>query len=134
MNWNSTASIGAAAVLMAASALAAPAPAAAQESHVVEPGELDRATANHRSEEQAQREVILDALEHERVVEVAEEMDVDLVEARDAVRTLDGAALGQTADRAREVNQALAGGSDTIVISTTTLIIALLVLIIILVA
>lgn len=130
----STSTVAAAAVLLAASVLSAPASAGAQERHVVEPGELDRAAAEHRSAEQAQRQEVLDALEKERVVEAAERMDVDLEEAKDAVRTLSGAGLEKAADRARDVNQALAGGNDTIVISTTTLIIALLVLIIILVA
>lgn len=98
---------------------------------MVEPGELDRATADHRTEEEARRDAVLDALERERVAEVAEELDVDLVEARDAARTLEGAALEEAADRAREVNRRLAGGAATITLSTTALVIALLILLII---
>lgn len=134
MRRTSTSTVVAAAALLAGSALSVPGPLNAQERHVVGPEELDRAAAEHRSEEQAQRREILDALERERVVEAAERMDVDLTEARDAVRTLDGVALEKTASRARDVNRALVGGDDTIVISSTTLIIALLVLIVLLVA
>lgn len=130
MNRTSTASIRTAAVLLALSLLTVPATAGAQEQHVVEPGELDEAAASHRAEDQVRRDAILDALERRRVEEVAERLDVDLVEARDAVRTLDGAALERAAERARRLNRTLAGGAATITLSTTALVIALLVLLI----
>ncbi len=129
----SAATAGSLAALLAASMLAAPAPAEAQERHVVEPGELDRAAAEHRTEDQARRDEVLDALERERVREAADRMDVDLTEAREAARTLDGTALEQVAAKARDVNEALSGGQATITLSTTALVIALLILLLLVV-
>lgn len=119
-----------AATLLALSLVSAPEPASAQEEHVVEPAELSEAAAAHTTEEQARRDAVLEALEHERVEQVAAQMDVEMVEARDAARTLDGSALAKAAEKARELNRALAGGDTTITISTTALIIGLLVVLI----
>lgn len=125
-------SLGTTAILLVLSLLAAPEPAPAQERHVVAPGELDAAAATHVTEDQARREAILRALEHERVREVVEGMGVELTEARDAARTLDGSALARAAEKARELDRALAGGDATITLSTTALIlIGVLVLILV---
>lgn len=129
----SAATAGSLAAVLACSLLAAPAPADAQERRVVEPGELDRAAAEHRTEDQARRDDVLEALERERVREAAEQMDVDLTEARDAARTLDGAALERVAAKARDVNEALSGGQTTITLSTTALVIALLIVLLLVV-
>lgn len=104
--------------------------ARAQEAHVVGAGELDRITADHRSEAQQQRELLLDVLERERVAEAAGRMGVDLVEAREAARTLEGGALEEAAEQAREIDRSLVGGASTVTISTTTLIIVLLLILI----
>lgn len=117
-------------LLLAGSAL----PLGAQEAHVVERGELERATAEADRSDQARREAIRSVLEREKVRSVAEQHGIDLVRAKDAVATLDGDGLQRVAAQAERVNEALAGGDSTVVIGTTTLIIALLVLIIILVS
>lgn len=124
---------GTAAILLALSLVSMPQPAAAQEGHVVEPGELDEAAATHQTEDQAQREAVLEALEHEQVQEVAADMDVDLVEARDAARTLDGEELARAAETARELDRVLSGGVTTITLSTTALVLAVILLVILLV-
>lgn len=126
----STTSIGTVAALLSLSLLALPGTAAAQEGHVVEPGELDEAATSHRTADQERRDAVLEALEHERVQEVASQMDVDLVEARDAVRTLDGSALARAAEKARELERALVGGDTVITLSTTALVIGLLIVLI----
>lgn len=125
--------VGATAILLFLSLLTVPATAGAQEGHVVEPGELDEAAATHRTEDQARREAVLEVLEHEQVQEVAAEMDADLVEARDAARTLDGKALARAAETARELDRALSGGVTTITLSTTALVLVVILLVILLV-
>ena len=122
--------LGTAAILLVLSLVSGPQAAVAQEGHVVEPGELDEAAAAHRTEDQARRDAVLDVLEHERVQEVAAEMDVDLVEARDAARTLEGKALARAAETARELDRALSGGVTTITLSTTALVLIALLLVV----
>lgn len=124
---------GTAAILLALSLVSMPQPAAAQEGHVVEPGELDEAAATHQTEDQARRDAVLEALEHEQVQEVAADMDVDLVEARDAARTLEGEALARAAETARELDRALSGGVTTITLSTTALVLIALLFVILVV-
>lgn len=133
MNRISTTTVGTLTILLAVSLLGAPGTAVAQEGHVVEPGELNEAAATHRTEDQARRDAVLEALEHEQVEQVAEDMDVDLVEARDAARTLDGSALARAAETARELNRALSGGATTVTLSTTALLLIALLLVILLV-
>lgn len=130
MNRIAKTTFGTAAILLALSLVSGPQTAAAQEGHVVEPGELDEAAATHRTEDQARRDAVLEALEHERVQEVAAEMDVDLTEARDAARTLDGEPLARAAETARELDRALSGGATTITLSTTALVLVALLLVI----
>lgn len=129
-----TAAAWRAAAALAAAALLAPAGLAAQEGHVLTAEELDRAAGGAVEEAEADRRAVLDVLERSRVREAAEGLGLELVQAREAVATLDGEELARLAERAREVDDALAGGNDTITISATTLIIILLVLLIILVA
>lgn len=117
-------------LLLAGSAI----PLGAQESHVVERGELERATVEAERSDQAQRQAIRALLERDPVRSVAEEHGIDLVRATDAVATLDGDGLTRVAAQAERVNEALAGGDTTVVIGTTALIIGLLVLIILLVS
>lgn len=112
----------------------APALVSAQEGHVVDRGELERATAADDATDDARRAAIRSVLQREEVREQAAAHGIDLVEAMDAVATLDGGPLALVYERARTVDRALTGGDSTIVISATTLIIILLVLIIILVA
>lgn len=125
-----SAGLAAAALLLAGSAV----PLGAQEGHVVGRSEVERATAEADRSEAAQRAAIRSVLDREEVRSAAEASGIDLVEAREAVATLEGDELDRVATRASELDRALAGGDGTVVIGTTTLIIALLVLIIILVA
>lgn len=117
-------------LLLAGSAI----PLGAQESHVVERGELERATVEADQSDQARRQAIRAVLDRDPVRSVAEEHGIDLVRAKDAVATLDGSGLERVAAQAERVDEALAGGDTTVVIGTTALIIGLLVLIIILVS
>lgn len=111
-----------------------PAALAAQDGHAVERSEIERATAADDATDAARRAAIRSVLDRDAVRVEAEAHGIDLVRAKDVVATLDGEALARVAAQAERVDEALAGGDDTIVISVTTLIIALLVLIIILVA
>lgn len=102
----------------------------AQEGHVVDRAELERATAERAEGEEARRQAILSVLEHPQVGRTAEEHGIDVTRATDAVATLEGEALARAFDQAQKVEAALAGG-DQIVISSTLVIIVLLVLILI---
>lgn len=114
--------------------LAASSDLTAQEPHVVERAELDRATAERTVTEDARRDAIRSVLQRAEVQRTAEAHGLDITRAEDAVATLEGEALAGAFERARTVDQALAGGADMIVISSTTLIIILLVVLIIAVA
>jgi len=110
------------------------APAAAQQAHVVSPRAVTRTVDAATTPSGADRAALRELLGRPQAEAVASRYGLDLQRARDAVATLDGPELARLGSRARELNDELAGGADTIVISSTTLIIALLVLIIVLVA
>jgi hypothetical protein len=114
-------------------AILAPAMATAQQAHVVDRGTLDRMVAAQVQQDEADRRVIRDVLQRHEVREVARKAGLDIARAQAAVSTLSGAELKDAADRARQVNDQLAGGGN-IVISTTTVIIILLVVILLIVA
>ncbi|HTM03010.1 MAG TPA: hypothetical protein VL173_05880 [Vicinamibacterales bacterium] len=112
-------------------ALAAdPAPAA----HAAPQAALDALLQQHSPSAQAERDAVLRVLDQAQVKAVAGQMGVDLRQAKNAVRTLDGEQLARVSAQAKAVDQALAGGASTVVISTTTIIIGLLVLILIIIA
>ena len=119
---------------------AAAAPLGAQEAgdapgaHAVAPEEVRDVVAEQADAAEADREAVRAVLDRPEVEEVARTHGLDLTRARDGVATLEGEELSLVAERARQLDEVLAGGADTVVISTTTIIIALLVLIIILVA
>ncbi len=122
-------------IVLCASALVTLAgPVWAQQAHAIPSSQIDRTLTTRVTAASADRAALLRLLDRPETRSVAGRYGVDLERARDAVGTLDGPELARLGSRARDLNAALAGGSDTIVISTTTLIIALLVLIIILVA
>lgn len=123
--------------------VAAAAPLGAQEArdardasngHAVAPEAVRDAVAEKADAAEADREAVRAVLERPEVEDVARAHGIDLTRARDGVATLEGEELSLVAERARQLDEALAGGADTVVISTTTIIIALLVLIIIIVA
>jgi hypothetical protein len=116
---------------IASRALAAdPAPAA----HAASQAALDAVLQQHSTSAQADRDAVLRVLDQAQVKAVAGRIGVDLRQAKDAVRTLDGEQLARVSAQARAVDRALAGGASTVVISTTTIIIGLLVLILIIIA
>lgn len=105
-----------------------------QEAHAVDRAELDRATAERTVAEDTRRDAIRSVLQRPEVRSAAEAHGLDITRAEDAVATLEGEALAGAFEQARTVDQALAGGADSIVISTTTLIIILLIVLVIAVA
>jgi hypothetical protein len=77
---------------------------------------------------------VLRVLRHSEVARLASQIGLDLKRAESAITTLDGQELADLAARARDVDQALAGGQRSITISTTLIIIGLLLLILLIVA
>jgi hypothetical protein len=106
----------------------------AQQSHVISQRALDQAVQQRVSQEQADRDAIRSFLQNPAVSDVAARAGLPLDKAQAAVSTLQGDQLRQAADQARQVNDQLAGGSETLVLSTTTIIIILLVLLLLIVA
>lgn len=111
--------------------LAGSADLAAQDAHVVDRAELERATAERTAHEEARRQAIRSVLESPEVGETAEAHGIEVTKAKDAVATLQGESLARVYEQALEVQAALAGGDTTIVLSSTALIIILLLLILI---
>jgi hypothetical protein len=111
------------------------APAAwAQQTHVVTQRALDQAVQQRVTQEQADRDAIRTFLQNPAVKDVAGRAGLPIEKANAAVSTLQGDELRQAAAQAREVNDQLAGGSDTVVLSATTIIIIILVVILLIVA
>jgi len=108
--------------------------ATAGQQHLLTPGQLAAAVADHVARQDADRTAIHEALARPEVARMATSMGVDLARANAAVDTVAGAELERAADAARQVNQQLVGGASTIVISTTTIIIILLLIIILIIA
>ena len=107
--------------------------AAEQETHVADQAAIEKAISERSSEDDGNREAILELLRRPEVRELAGKVKVDLQHAETAVATLEGDELAELASLAREAESGLSGG-DTITLSTTTIIIGLLVLILIIVA
>ena len=108
-------------------------PAASAQDHVIGRAALDQAVQQRVSQEQADRQAILSVLQRRDVRDVAAKAGLSIEKAQTAVTMLHGKDLQQAAQRARQVQDNLAGGASTIVISTTTIIIVLLIIILIVV-
>jgi hypothetical protein len=106
----------------------------AGQQHVVPPGQLAAAVADHVAKQDANRAVVHEALARPEVQQVAASVGLDLTRASAAVDTMSAADLERAASAARDVNQQLVGGATTVVITTTTIIIILLLIIILVVA
>ena len=115
-------------VLLTASA----SPAYAQ-NHVVRPADLAAAVDAHVASQNADRAAIREALERPQVRDAATRIGIDLDPIAASIATLSGPELVGMAGAARQVNEALVGGSS-VTLSTTTIIIILLALILIIVA
>lgn len=107
--------------------------AGAQQSHVVDPGSIDRALAGRAEDTAAKHQSIRTALQQREVRRIADRVGLDIARAEAASATLDGAELDQLAAQARLVNEAIAGG-QTVTLNLLWVIIGLLILLIILVA
>jgi hypothetical protein len=106
------------------------APASAQTPHAAPPAAIDQALEQHAAAADDDRAAVLRILERPDVRALAAEMGVDVRRAQSAIATLDGEPLAELASRARQAEQALAGGQGgSITLSYTIIIIGLLVLI-----
>ena len=115
-------------VLLTASA----SPAYAQ-NHVVRTADLAAAVDAHVASQNADRAAIREALERPEVRDAATRIGIDLDHITASIGTVSGPELAGMAGAARQVNEALVGGSS-VTLSTTTIIIILLALILIIVA
>jgi hypothetical protein len=106
----------------------------AQERHAVPPAALAEAVAQHSASQDRDRVAVQEALSRPEVRAIANRTGIDIERVAAAVDTLGAEDLARAADAARDVNDVLVGGANTITISTTTIIIVLLVVILILVA
>lgn len=114
--------------------LALPAPALAQDRHVVDPAALADTVSGAVARDDAHRAAIHEALARPDVRELAAKSGIDLDRVNASVDTLNGSALVRAAAAAQQVNQTLVGGASTVVISTTTIIIALLLVLLVVIA
>lgn len=108
-------------------------PVQAQQSSVVQPGQIDQALTEEREATLAKRQAIRTALQQPEVQRVAEQLGVDIARAEAAVGTLSGADLDRAAAQAQAVNDEIAGG-QSVRLNLLWIIIALLVIILIIVA
>lgn len=106
----------------------------AQERHVISQRALDQAVQQRVTQEQADREAIRTFLQNPEVKDAAARAGLPIEKAQSAVSILQGDELRQAADQARQANDQLAGGSETVVLSTTTIIIILLIVLLLVVA
>jgi CHASE3 domain sensor protein len=109
---------------------AAGSPAWAQQQHVVDPADMNRAIAEKVDREKAEREQLLRVLDRAEVREMAEKMGLSLERAESAITTLEGEELTRLAAQAAETEDALAGGR-VVVISITTLLLLLILIVLI---
>lgn len=107
-------------------------PAYAQK-HVVHTADLAAAVDAHVANQNVDRAAIREALERPEVRDAATRIGIDLDPLTASIGTLSGPELAGMAAAARQVNEALVGGSS-VTLSTTTIIIILLALILIIVA
>lgn len=102
------------------------------ERHVVNPLHLYKLMQERVDRDRANRELIQRVLQRAEVREVAQRFGLNLHRAETAVPTLPSSDLEELAQRAGDVEEALAGG-DTLVITASTLVIILLLIILIMV-
>lgn len=103
------------------------APATAQE-HIADPATVRGAIASVQATDEANRAIVLRALERDEVRQMADRFGIDVAEASAAVSHMSGAELAELAAPARAV-AAQSGGNTTIVISVTTLLLLLILLV-----
>ena len=106
----------------------------AQNRHVVSPAAIAAAVDSHVASQNADRAAIREALDRPEVRDLATRAGIDLDHVTASIGTLSGPDLEGAASAARQVNEALVGGSSSVTLSTTMIIIILLALILIIVA
>lgn len=106
-------------------------PLAAQQAHVVDPGEMTRALADRQQQDDARRDQVRRVLDRSEARAVADQLGMDIADAQSAVDTLSGSELSELAGYADSVETSLAGGADTVVISVTTLLLILILIVLI---
>jgi Skp family chaperone for outer membrane proteins len=106
-------------------------PAFAQQAHVVNPADMEKAVAEKANRDEASREVLLRVLQRTEVREMAERMGLSVEGAESAVAMLDGEELTQLAQQAAGAEASLAGGASYVVISVTTLLLLLILIVLI---
>jgi hypothetical protein len=99
--------------------------------HVADSATLHAAVVEAQASDEANRAVVLNALEREDVRQMADRLGLDLKDARTAVRSLSGAELAELAQPARSIAADQSGGATTVVISVTTLLLLLILLVLI---
>lgn len=104
------------------------------DSHTITDQELRSAVGAEVESEAADRAVLQRVLSSEAVQSVGEDAGLDVERAQDGARLLEGQELARAASLARDVDNQLAGGQNTVTITTTTIIIVLLIIILIIVA
>jgi hypothetical protein len=109
-------------------------PSVSAQVHVAGQQTLDAAVQQHVRAAEQDRETVRLFLQRSEVRAIAGKYGVDIRRAESAVATMTPADLASIAAKARQADEALAGGQSNITISTTTIIILLLVLILLIVA
>lgn len=121
-------------VVLLGATLLAPGQIQAQEAN----GDLERelrSMVTEPSPADADRAVLRDFLDRDRVQEIAGERGIDAEQLQGRVATLDGEEASELAQRVRDVQDDLDQvGGDTLVISATTVIIILLIILLVAVA
>ncbi len=117
------------AVAVAISSLLLSSSAIAQQRHIVETAEINRALASHAATDQQNREIIANTLHQPQVAQLAERLGLDVARAENAVATLSGPELARLADHARASNTERAGGTQVVVISTTAILLIIIIII-----
>ena len=103
---------------------------AQQQTHVITRPALDQAVQQRVSQDESDRAALRTFVQNPLVRNVATKAGLSIDKAEAAVSTLQGDELRDAAERARVVNDRLAGG-DTLIISTTLIIIILLIVILV---
>ena len=115
--------IGLVAIVVAASVQ----PAAAAETHALDPATMQAAVAAPGNQADAERATLNRLLERPDVQEIARTAGLDLQRAHAAIATLQGDELTQLAARAHSADLQLSGGS-TVVITSTVLLLGLIII------
>ena len=97
--------------------------------HVADQVTLRQAVVESQASDEANRALVLNALERDDVRQMADRLGLDLKDARTAVQTLSGAELAELAQPARAIAADQSGGAATVVISVTTLLLILILLV-----